>query len=218
MIATDTSPANCNLVLVGMTSPGLGQNGSGGSLSMTASSGWFWKSAGTQPLQSGSIALVCDQPVAAQVLFGYYSSSGTLISEATVFSSPPATSAQFWIDGDGGSRLGIALVNGSTIAKTYVIAAFDGSDPLKEVARATVQVNAASQIARFVQDLLPLPDGFFGFIRVYSSRATDSLDVSAIGLKFTGGAFTTIPALALSTKPTSGARPPSGSGGAVVKK
>jgi len=30
----------------------------------------------------GSVALACDQAVAAQVLFGYYSSSGTLISEA----------------------------------------------------------------------------------------------------------------------------------------
>src|SRR4051794_9508753 len=68
MIATDTSPANCNIVLVGMTYPGFGQNGSGGGLSITASSGWFWKSAGTQPLQSGSVALACDQPVAAQVL------------------------------------------------------------------------------------------------------------------------------------------------------
>src|SRR5262249_42657282 len=168
-------------------------------------------------------ALVCDTPVAAQVLFGYYSSSGNLISEATVFSAPPATSAQFWADGDGGSRLGIALVNGSTAAKTYVIAAFDGKG--QEVARTTVQVNAASQMARFAQDLLPLPPNFLGFIRVYSA-GSDLSDVYAIGLKFTGGAFTTIPALALVSKPTTttttttnggGSPPPSGGTGACSR-
>ena len=131
LIATDTTPANCNIALVGMTYPGFGPNGSGGGLSITASSGWFLKTAGTQPLRSGAVALVCDQPVTAQVLFAYYSNSGSLISEATVFSSPPATTSQFWIDGDGGSRLAIALANGSTVTKTYVVAAFDGSAPFE---------------------------------------------------------------------------------------
>jgi len=207
LIATDMSPANCNIQLLGMTYPGFGPNGSGGGLSITASSGFFFKTDGTQPIRSGAVALLCDQSVAAHVLFGYYSSIGTLISEATVFSSPPSTTSQFWIDGDGGSRLGIALANGSTVAKTYVVAAFDGSAPLKEVVRATVQVGAASQIARFVQDLVPLPANFLGFIRVYS-LGSDSQDVYAIGLKFTGVAFTTIPGLARTVKPAEGTTTP----------
>src|SRR5262245_22875635 len=41
MVATESRPVNCNIVLAGMTYPGFGPNGSGGGFSIAPSGGFF---------------------------------------------------------------------------------------------------------------------------------------------------------------------------------
>ena len=52
----------------------------------------------TQTLQTGYASLQCSSNVEAQLLYAYYNSAGTKVSEATVFSSPSATSLRIFAD------------------------------------------------------------------------------------------------------------------------
>jgi hypothetical protein len=204
IVATEASLANCDAKLVGLTVPGWGSDGSGGTFRLASTTAFIIVSDGKQGFQSGFLNLHCDQPVAAQVLYGDYSQSGNLISQATVFSSPAATMAQFVADYRESSQLGIALANTSTTTKTFVVAAFklatSTTEAPQEITRTTVQLTTGSHTARFANELLQLPSDFVGLIRIWSDTAATA-DVYTIGLKYTGQAFTTIPALAGTSKP-----------------
>ena len=190
MVSSDSlSAIDCTATLYGLTVAGFGD---GAQRTFTvASGGWnIYKTPGSQSFRSGYMTLNCSGSVTAQVLYSFFSASGTVLSEATVFSSPPASQAQLLTDQRSGSQLGIAIANNGSRTKEFVVIAIDATDT--EVGRRSVQLVAGSQIARFLNELINVPADFVGQVMIYTN-STDTLDVYAIGLKYTGAAFTTIP-------------------------
>jgi hypothetical protein len=189
-VASDSLNAvSCTATLHGLTVSGFGD---GTQRNFTvASGGWnIYKSPGSQNFRGGYVTLNCNAAVTAQVLYSFYSSSGIVMSEATVFSSPAASYAQLLADQRSGAQLGIAIVNNGNTAKEFVIVAIDASDT--EVGRRSLQMVANSQVSRFLSELINVPADYVGQILIYTN-SNDTLDVYAIGLKYTGAAFTTIP-------------------------
>jgi hypothetical protein len=191
MVSSDSlSPINCTSTLFGLTVAGFG-DGSTRSFTLVGG-GWnIYKTPGSQTFRNGYVILNCNAAVTAQVLYTFLSSSGIVLSEATVFSSPAASIAQLLTDQRNGAQLGIAIANNGSAAKEFVIVALDASGI--EAGRRSVQIAGRSQIARFLNELISLPADYVGQVQI-SSNTTDTFDVYAIGLRFTGVAFTTTPA------------------------
>jgi len=183
------SSINCTATLYGLTVAGFG-DGTRRNFSV-ASGGWnIYRTPGSQNYRGGYVTLNCSASVTAQVLYASYSSSGIVLSEATVFSSPPASYAQLLTDQRNGAQLGIAIANNGNASKEFVVVAIDASDT--EVGRTSLQISGGSQIARFINELINVPADYVGQVMIYTN-STATLDVYAIGLRYTGNAFTTIP-------------------------
>ena len=156
--------------------------------------GWvILPTSGTQNFVSGYATLSCSANVEAQLLYSYYAPNGVKISEATVFSSPPAAALGLLSDERDGARFGIAIANDSDQAVTYTIyvsaSAFNGS---RQVA-----LNPRTSIAGFLGELISgIPANSIAAVTVVAS-STDS--GSVIGLRYTGGIFTTMPASPVSS-------------------
>jgi uncharacterized delta-60 repeat protein len=193
VISSDASTATtCTATLAGLTIPGFGD---GRTLSINVLAGRVAavETPGTQSgVRSGYLSLACTAPVAAQVLYAFRSSTGVVLGEATVFSSPAATVAQLFVDQRNGSQLGIAVANPSSTAKEIVIVANDQTGT--EVGKSSVQLAAGAQTARFLSDLVQVPPNFRGPVQIYSN-STAASDIYAIGLRFNGAVFTTIPSV-----------------------
>jgi hypothetical protein len=190
MVSSDSlSSINCTASLHGLTVAGFG-DGTRRDFTV-ASGGWnIYRTPGSQNFRGGYVTLNCSASVTAQVLYASYASSGILLSEATVFSSPPATYAQLLTDQRNGAQLGIAIANNGITSREFVVVAIDASDT--EVGRRSLQISGGSQIARFINELINVPADYVGQVMIYTN-SSDTLDVYAIGLKYTGNAFTTIP-------------------------
>ena len=190
MVSSDNlSSINCTATLYGLTVAGFG-DGSTRSFNL-ASGGWnIYRTPGSQNFRKGYVTLNCNAAVTAQVLYTFHSSSGIVLSEATVFSSPAASIAQLLTDQRNGAQLGIAIANNGSTTKEFVIVAIDAGG--FEVGRTGVQIASRSQIARFLNELIGVPADYVGQVHI-STDTTDTFDVYAIGLRFTGSAFTTTP-------------------------
>ena len=182
LMISNTSSSNtaCNLQVHGLTVPGL-------STAYTAvAHGWTIAStSGTQSLQSGYAVLQCDAKVEAQLLYSYYSASGTKLSEATVFSSPPSSTVRVIANQLEGAQLGLAIANDSdqTVSYTVNLSGVSGT--------ATLTLPPRTSVARFLSQILPgIPANAVGVVQVTSSNNGSA---SVIGLRFTGSVFTTIP-------------------------
>jgi peptidyl-Asp metalloendopeptidase len=186
MIANPSSTAtpSCTLQMRGFTVPGFAT-----SYNM-AGAGWvIAPTSGTQNFVSGYATLSCTANVEAQLLYSYYASNGVKISEATVFSSPPSNALGLAMDERDGARFAIAIANDSDRTITYNIivnaSGFSGSKSATLAARTST--------AGFLGDLISgMPANSTAAVSVYASASTDS--VSVIGLRYTGGVFTTMPA------------------------
>jgi sugar lactone lactonase YvrE len=190
VVQSDNSAnVSCTATLVGLTIPGFG-DGQNLLIRLSASRIAVVDTPGTQTIKTGYMTLACSSAVTAQVLYSLRSSSGVVLSEATVFSSPPVTTAQLFADQRSGSQLGIAVANNSNASKNLQIVASDVSGT--EVGRTTLSVSSKSQLAAFLSDLLKVPENFLGTVRI-SEAGGNTADVYAVGLKYTGNAFTTIP-------------------------
>lgn len=190
MVSSDSlSPITCTSTLYGLTVAGFG-TGSVRSFTLAAG-GWnIYKTPGTQSFRNGYVTLNCNAAVTAQVLYTFHSFSGIVLSEATVFSSPAATIGQLLTDQRNGALLGIAIANNGSVAKDFVIVAIDVTGT--EIGRTIVRLDSYSQIARFLNELISLPANYVGQVHI-STDSSDTLDVYAIGLRFTGSVFTTTP-------------------------
>jgi hypothetical protein len=187
MVANPSSitTSTCTLRLYGLT-----VNGQGTYTFTFVGGGWtVLPVSSTQPLKSGYATLQCSAAVEAQLLYSFYSPAGAKISEATVFSSPPAAAVQVLGDNRNGSQIAIAVANDSDVSRTYTISAYNSAGSL--VGSATVPIAARANLARYVSDLVTLPADYFGQVYVTSGGGAASL----IGIRFTGVAFTTIPAV-----------------------
>jgi hypothetical protein len=190
MVASDSlSSINCTATLYGLTVAGFGD---GATRTFTlVGEGWnIYKTPGTQSFRNGYVTLNCNAAVTAQVLYTFYSASGIVISEATVFSSPPATIAQLLTDQRNLAQLGIAIANTGNTTKNFVILVLDANG--NEIGRRSVQIVGRSQIARFLNEIISVPADYVGQVQIFTDT-NDTLDVYAIGLRFTGAAFTTTP-------------------------
>ena len=190
MVSSDSlSSINCTATLYGLTVAGFG-DGSTRNFNLT-SGGWnIYKTPGSQTFRNGYLTLNCNAAVTAQVLYTFHSSSGIVLSEATVFSSPAASIAQLLTDQRNGAQLGIAIANNGGTDKEFVIVAIDANG--NEAGRRNLQIAGRSQIARFLNELISLPADYIGQVQI-STNSNDTFDVYAIGLRFTGSAFTTTP-------------------------
>jgi peptidyl-Asp metalloendopeptidase len=145
----------------------------------------------TQKLRSGYATLQCSANVEAQLLYSYYSAAGTKVSEATVFSSPPAGLVQVLGDNRGGSQIAIAIANDSDVSTTYTITPYDNLGKVVPGGSTTRTLLPRTSLAAFVRDLVALPADYYGQVYVTSGGGKASM----IGIRFTGNAFTTIPAV-----------------------
>ncbi|HYR85607.1 MAG TPA: hypothetical protein VE422_16075 [Terriglobia bacterium] len=176
---SSTISADCTLQLRGLTVPGFGLNYALGPGGWTIAS-----TAGTQRLQTGYATLQCNANIEAQLLYSYYLSNGTKLSEATVFSSPPGSKALVVADQREGAQLGIAIANDSDQSVTYTVSMSGASGT------GTLTLAPRSSAARFISQLVPgIPAGSLGVVQVSSSTGSASI----IGLRFTERVFTTIP-------------------------
>ena len=123
----------------------------------------------------------------ANVLYAFYSASGMKLSEATVFSAAPSIQSRLILDHRDGARLGVAIANITDIARTYTITLTEGPN----VKTTSITVPAQRSQAMFVDELLAAPSETVGILTI---RSGDLSEFSAVGLRFTGTAFTTIPA------------------------
>jgi hypothetical protein len=177
---TSASNTTCNLQLRGLTVPGLSTTYS------VVANGWMIAStSAAQSLKSGYATLQCDAKVEAQLAYSYFSPSGTKLSEATVFSSPPSSSVRVIADQLEGAQLGLAIANDSdqTVSYTVSVSGVGGA--------ATVTVPPRASVAKFLNQFLPgIPANSVAVVQVTSSNNGAA---SVVGLRFTGSIFTTIP-------------------------
>ena len=119
----------------------------------------------------------------ASMLFSFYV-AGAKEGEATVFSSPPSNSKQMVVDNREGARLGIAIANDTNSPIQYEVLYRTGSTVLATL----LEIPARSSVARFLDEVLAVVPNSVGDVSIFSAQP-----LSAIGLRFTGGVFTTIP-------------------------
>jgi len=182
------SAPSCTLVLYGMTATfNVGSTGYYFTASIPAGSILSAPTSGNQALQTGYATLTCTDYVFANVLYSYYAADNTKIGEATVFSSPANWFARMVFDVRGNARQSIAIANNSDFNKSYVVSL--GSGGVTRSVR--VVVPARRNLARYVDELLPVPSDSIGVLTIQSD---DLSFFSAVGFRFTGGVFTTIPA------------------------
>ena len=144
-------------------------------------------SPGIGNLQVGFAGLACAQPVNAQVVYSFYTANGAKLSEATALSSPPSQQLQLLVEEQGGARLGIAIANDNDAVAAVTITVYNAQEAV--IGGAQTAVAPRTQIARFLSEMVGnIPPEFVGRVSISSSQP-----VSAIGLKFTGGTFTTVP-------------------------
>ena len=173
----------------------FGNNISGTSISLILGmNGWtILKTAPSQGMavSSGMSVLDCSEEVSANTLFSL-EVGGSLVSEAVVQSPEEIVSgeslAQFLADHRDGARFGVAVANPSNqpISVVVIVADVDG----QEIGNTTVDLPANDFRAFFVDELVTIPTGHTGQVVM---GATGSF--YAIGLRFTGPVFTTIPAI-----------------------
>jgi hypothetical protein len=117
-------------------------------------------------------------------LYSFYASNGTKLSEATVFSSVPVSTAWVIADHREGAQLGIAIANDTNQTVTYTITVSGASGT------GSVALPPKTSTAKFVYQLVSgIPANNVGVVQVTSSSGT----ASVIGLRYTGSVFTTIP-------------------------
>jgi hypothetical protein len=179
---------NCLFSLHGMVANlEGGLSGSNFTINIPAGGYYAGRSTGTQAFQAGYATLTCNTNVFANVLYTSYASNNSKISEATVFSSYDFSEFRLIADQRDGSRLGLAIANNTDSAHSYTII-FSSAGQART---ATITIQPGNALARFLDELIAIPAGAVGTLKI---SATDSSNFSAIGLRFTGGVFTTVPA------------------------
>jgi hypothetical protein len=183
-----TAPATtCDLNLRGMTA-NFESGASGSNFNITVPVGGYIiaRTTGTQPIQSGYATLSCSAKVYASLVFTYFYPNGTKVSEATVFSSSENSGdTRMVFDHTNGARLGIAIANDTDLTQTYNIVLTGSFGTVNAIH----PVAPRRSLVGFIDDLVPgLPPDAVGVMTIVASA-----DHYVIGLRFTGGIFTTVP-------------------------
>ena len=197
MVQASATPTTCTFSAQGrfLTMGHLsGNNISGTSIPLTFGMN-EWTILKTAPPQgmavsSGMAVLDCSEEVSANTLFSL-EVGGSLVSEAVVQSPEEIVSgesvAQFLADHRDGARFGVAVANPSNQPILVVVAVFDSAG--QAIGNTAVDLQANDFRAFFVDELVTIPTGHTGQVVIAASGS-----FYAIGLRFTGLVFTTIPA------------------------
>jgi hypothetical protein len=181
IVTNPGSSTSCTLQLYGMTSDRF----SAFQLDVPAAN--TFSTLGIQSFQGGYATLQCSSSVDAQVLYSYYAANGAKLSEATVFSSPSATSLRILSDAREGGQLGLAIANDSSQTGSYTIRVYDTSG--NQIGAPVITLGPKQSRAGFLGQLTSIPNGHYGIVDITATSGTASI----IGLRYTGSAFTTIP-------------------------
>jgi hypothetical protein len=190
LLVTNSNPSlgnsSCTLLLRGLALNGQTQ------VSFTVGTTFSYVTPGkSSALQTGYTTLQCSSNVEAQLVYSLYTSAGTKISEATVFSSPPASMLRIVADNTGGSRLGLAIANDSSPMGFYTIRVYDVGGNL--IGAPVLTISGGQNRAVFLDEILTLPQNYSGYVDIVALGSS----ASVIGLKFTGNIFSTVPAAIL---------------------
>jgi hypothetical protein len=126
------------------------------------------------------------------LLYAYYNSAGTKASEATVFSSPSATSLRILADERGSTKLALAVANDSSQNASYTINVY-ASSGVNLIGSTSLPVNAGQNHAAYLDQLVTIPSNYLSIVDIIANSGT----ASVIGISYTGSLFTTIPAAIL---------------------
>ena len=179
---------------------GITTSGSTATFSLKGDGGYLaWRTKDESALVIGYATLDCTAPVVALVLYASGDQSGAT-GMATAFSSQAGRAFQFTVL-TADASLGIAIAN-DTITDASCRFVLE-SDERQDLGQAKLPVPSKSNIARFLSEIIQVPDGFTG------GSATVSCDqqVSVTGLQFIGAVFTTLPPAILSATPVSTTQP-----------
>ncbi len=146
------------------------------------------RTAGTEPISTGYLTVSCTESVFAEVTYSFFGASGGKIAEATVFSSPPWSDGRIALDGRDGAELALAIANDTDLVRLYDLTLRDSSGNI--VSTGTVEVPARSSRATFAGEIMFVPPGQVLMLEIQSA---DFSDFSAIGFRFTGSVFATVP-------------------------
>jgi hypothetical protein len=177
----------CNFTLYGMSATFVGGiNSSALAINLPAGASAAVQTTGVQAYQGGYGTLSCTSKVFAYALYTFYTSGGFKIGEATVFPSNESVKSRLIADYREGARLGIAIANNNDSDQTYLVTSVTGGVNVF----ATIAVPGRRSLVKFLDEIVPVPPGSLGMVTVTSPTLTN---FSVIGLRFTGGVFTTIP-------------------------
>jgi hypothetical protein len=151
----------------------------GGWQAMTSLSG--------QSLVLGSASLDCDRVVSAQLRYTLRV-DGRVVSEATVSSSSPGTLLQFLADQREGGRVGVAVTNPYDVEGEYVIKVIDVAG--SSLGSVVVRLAPGTSISGFIDEIVRVPTDAVDLVLVQSN--TVGIQAFALGLRFTGQAFSTV--------------------------
>ena len=162
---------------------------------------------------SGMAVLDCDKEVISANTLFWWKVGGSLVGEALVEPSEQVAAASdsyVWFPADyrDGARFGVAVANPSNESLDVQVLV-TGID-LEEFVRTTVNVPANSAKAFFVDELGTIPTGHVVQVLISPSN-NPGPSVYAVGLRFTGQVFTTIPGTVFGPT-TSSSNPPPGTG------
>ncbi len=182
---TNVSPGQtfCSITLGGLRRNRLHRS------SVTIPSGGFSLISTTNisTFDQGYAVVSCSQWVTATATYGYLSPSGRTLGMATVFSSQAATGGRLVVVQGDGTRMGFAMVNDSPFTHHYQLTLADQFGRILNVR--TLTLAPGGHLARFVDELVHVPSGFF----VGSLSILGTAGFNAIGLFHDGAVFSTTP-------------------------
>jgi len=192
LFATNATSANasCQYQLYGMSNERLSSTNS---FVLPANGGVIRAStAGTSGFASGYATLNCSGPVLSYLQYEYLSPAGDVLGTASVYSAPPATAQEFILPTAAGYRLGLAIANDSdTTAQITLRLGAAGNNEVQT----TISIGPRSKISRFIDELFSIPNGFVPVAVLMQSVGSDPTPFTAVGLSFSGSAFSTTPPL-----------------------
>jgi hypothetical protein len=185
----DTTAVTCTLRLNGLTiNLNNAQRAALFTINIPAGGYYVGVTAADQSIKTGYAVLTCSEYVYAQALYSYYAANGVKLAEATIFAADADSSGSFSYrmvaDQRNTSQLGIAIANESDLPRDFRLT-INGRT-------GTVQVPGRSSVSKFLTDMVPGSANSVGVVKVEPVNLSDNFYV--IGLRFTGVAFTTIPA------------------------
>lgn len=149
------------------------------------------RTSGAGGLTSGYAVVSCSSPIVAYTVYSTYETSpdgSRLTSETAVNSSASATALQFINDAREDGRLALAITNDQFVPSLVRLQVFDLYGRLLAATQFTIP--ARTSYSRFLNELVRgLPARHIGPVRLDSSQL-----IYAIGLKFTGGVVSSVPA------------------------